>query len=687
MFLKLFRPYSHGPRFFADALVSFKSSHVWSVLHWISDFFSWSMDNAMHSHIKNYLAFACGLVLVAACKHTENQNSKVSALTNDQLAKQALDILGIDRPSYTGGAVCGGSCHTNAWHTADEVFVNNLASEMTPLKACFDMNANDAKAWVDCLKTPGGEWTNKLGFYRAGLHTAMFEDKFRAAYGDSYKSTLDILVAAKGMPPLSTLAGAVPRLSAESFNIVLDWFNKGTPGLAKAFPPKKTEQVCQEDLGSQDLKDYLKNIEFNNWEMLNSERGVAMFGCPTILPEEYVPYGSARECLTDFPLAEEGNDTKSWANSPSQDASGFPLQQKMRILKEFNWRTPNGEQQRSTYWMRSSADGRFIGNGLTSNTFGFTVNYKAYVYDLKNQATKYVTANYDPAFFPNNKGFSFMEFDSAAGDRAWFCNQRILDNAVNSIRFKDYPNECYLDTMGVYQHLAVNPTGGDHIVVRGDRYANDTGAIKQYQDPSVERFAVPGTAVPPPELEVHILKENNQSYTKPRPPQKIKHPYEGDFSISPNGGLVFSRFASTDAPTPGTAVQLGYKIRKMTLTESPNGKVASLKDIGTLCMEGGKVTASFNERFLALHHYKPDPFVAPTTEQRFLESRADVYVVDLKTGKKYQITNMKKGQYGLYAHFRSDNWMYFLVRDYEKGKDYVVASDVILRIGAETSEQ
>jgi hypothetical protein len=39
---------------------------------------------------------------------------------------------------------------------------------------------------------------------------------------------------------------------------------------------------------------------------------------------------------------------------------------------------------------------------------------------------------------------------------------------------------------------------------------------------------------------------------------------------------------------------------------------------------------------------------------------------------------MGAGQYALYPHFRSDGWIYFLVRDHDTTKEYVLASDAAL---------
>jgi hypothetical protein len=53
-------------------------------------------------------------------------------------------------------------------------------------------------------------------------------------------------------------------------------------------------------------------------------------------------------------------------------------------------------------------------------------------------------------------------------------------------------------------------------------------------------------------------------------------------------------------------------------------------------------------------------------------------VVDLLTHATTVVTRMNPGQYALYPHFRSDGWMYFLVRDSNTGVEHVVASDAAI---------
>ena len=52
-------------------------------------------------------------------------------------------------------------------------------------------------------------------------------------------------------------------------------------------------------------------------------------------------------------------------------------------------------------------------------------------------------------------------------------------------------------------------------------------------------------------------------------------------------------------------------------------------------------------------------------------------MVDLLTGATTRVTNMQPGQHALFPHFRSDGWIYFVVRTLD-GEEYYAASDAAL---------
>jgi hypothetical protein len=158
-------------------------------------------------------------------------------------------------------------------------------------------------------------------------------------------------------------------------------------------------------------------------------------------------------------------------------------------------------------------------------------------------------------------------------------------------------------------------------------------------------------------------------------------PFEGDFTASPSGMLTASRIAGGGT---ATLQQEGYRIRRMASPEG-FGINPELKEAATLCVEGGKASFSFDERFLAYHHYVDNDDAADMglsadepAYQALISQSANVEMVDLKTGKRYRLTTMKPHQYALYPHFRADGWLVFLVRDREARKETVMVSNAAL---------
>lgn len=82
-------------------------------------------------------------------------------------------------------------------------------------------------------------------------------------------------------------------------------------------------------------------------------------------------------------------------------------------------------------------------------------------------------------------------------------------------------------------------------------------------------------------------------------------------------------------------------------------------------MSGAKANISFDERFLVTHHYEEG-------------GTANIWLIDLLTEARYQVTNMPAGSKALFPHFRSDGWFYFLARVGED--EFVIASDFAVEL-------
>ena len=166
-----------------------------------------------------------------------------------------------------------------------------------------------------------------------------------------------------------------------------------------------------------------------------------------------------------------------------------------------------------------------------------------------------------------------------------------------------------------------------------------------------------------------------------RPQITIGTPFEGDTVISPSAKLVITRVAGPNDK------QLGFVLRKVNATMVGATYSITAPEIARYCVSGGKPGFSYDERWIAYHHYVTAAdavalgFTGPTDPafQPYLtQGAANIYLMDLRTGTPVRITNMAPGQYALFPHFRSDGWIYAAVRDRTTSHEYMVASDAAL---------
>jgi len=150
--------------------------------------------------------------------------------------------------------------------------------------------------------------------------------------------------------------------------------------------------------------------------------------------------------------------------------------------------------------------------------------------------------------------------------------------------------------------------------------------------------------------------------------------------LSPSTTLIVSRFGNSSG-------QLGYVLRQLDASPSGNSYTVSTPEIARYCVQGGKPAISFDERYMVFHHYVgPSDYADlgysspsdPGFADILAKGSSNIVVVDLLTGSRTRVTTMHAGQYALYPHFRSDGWIYFLVRDKNTNHEYAVASDAAL---------
>ena len=644
---------------------------------------------------------------VMSCRSRGGANRLSSNSDTDQ-AVEVLNILGAQSPHLPAGSTgtCAGACHIGAqWHAGNlnaehSVMIKEWAELTKTTNTCLTANAIAPAKKLSCFYNDPenaalGYNVKKIGFYRGAAHLEstkiIFMDPLlpSGVGGEQeYKKWFSDAAMPK-QPAEMPSTSAFPQLKEEDFSKLLAWSLAGAPNLNEAFGPVQIVDPVAPDTCVSDTSDELKQqierlrTEKKSWTEVNKQNPrIKMLGCAE-------GTSSPDRCFMDevndlkFPEVFTDSETKTWANrirsenfNNIQIDDSMPPTQRMRLLKKLPFR--------SAFWARSSADGRFMGDGLSNqaqitNPDGSTGPYlpdnsHGFIVDLALDDRPYigVSGPYDPGFFPDNNGFTWM-----VGGTGYFCNQRLLENP--NTKFIDFSTEttfCGSRDVGVYQHVG-RAIDDKYYIVRSDNYSNDDGGKSSYRaDPSVKPFAKETSAA-----QLYTMNEDGQKFSV-NPAVMLPTPFEGDFGISPSASFITSRIATRPVSPTDSSIQEGYRIRRF------DPATAATVPLATVCMRGGKASISYNERFIVTHHYvdKMDAkeFKLDENSDAFkdrINNSSNVYIYDLVTKRKFRITFMNAGQYALYPHFRSDGWLYFLVRDVNKPtSDYLVASDVALRL-------
>ncbi len=322
--------------------------------------------------------------------------------------------------------------------------------------------------------------------------------------------------------------------------------------------------------------------------------------------------------------------------------------QKVRKLRQLT--------QGSHYWVRSSADGRYVG-------FGF--NPGAKVVDLSKPETAppiTIAADYDPFFLPSNDGFAFA--GSQSDGRIHMCRQSLLADAaaLASPSVSLFEPKCTTLANDVYMSIGSSLDGTRYFMTIGD-HENDDGG-NQVVAP------LPAAFGPSSQTRFTPMVNDGAAY-RADPSIAVTMPSEGDVMLSPSTKMLVARYS-------GGAKQGGYRVHAVDAHDVAGALTVQAPLRAQICMKGGKANFSFDERFIVTHQYvdttEPDQAALPNHS-------SNIMIADLKTGAKARLTKMAAGQYALYPHFRADGWLYFLVRDTVTHTEYLAASDAALRMG------
>jgi hypothetical protein len=497
-------------------------------------------------------------------------------------------------------------------------------------------NTPDPKVIVDCLRLEPGRSDSpyvpsKVGIYAAAAHLGFFQGVFKAAYEDASNPDTWAIEYGKFKNRVSMPKGNHPRLAQSELDIVAEWFARGLPRLTTYIAPDTGPTSCTQSISSA-VQSHVDAMSTQGWAAVNRNANIRMFGCGNST--------NPRECLTSLPDAQ----SKSYG-------TGWSAMGTLRVLRELSFNT--------YYWMRSSADGRFVANGATGGD-------GAVISDLQSDKDMRVKAAYDPGFFPDNRGWMFQGTPIGGG----FCSTGLLVRNPDRIDFSE-PECSHVEGVSLYQHLGSALGGGDYFAINSQFTSdNPSGAVNR--DPSAA-FASTAT------MKFTAMVYDGTHYVG-KPSVTTNSPFEGDSVVSPSTTLVISRFGNENE-------HLGYVLRRVDATPSGSSYAVSTPEIARYCVKGAKPAISYDEKYFVIHHYVgPDDWQElgfssssdATFQQMLQKGTSNIYIVNLVTGAKARVTNMKPGQYAIYPHWRSDGWIYFLVRDKNTNKEYAVASDAAL---------
>lgn len=587
-------------------------------------------------------------------------------LSDGELARQALSVLGSSSADAKGSCR---DCHTlgrptlTRWSRLTAAFAADCLADTT-----LSSDA-DADAMLDCFEqhaeAPATLAAADFGIYAAATHLPWFTFLFEHSSGQSgdWRARHEAFVANVGMPRAGTL------LTQEQFDVVAEWFARGLPELF-ALVPEDNGEDCTPGLDPR-LAEHVAEMETGGWRARNEQVPLLMFGCDE--------GQTGADCLGDKPLA---RDVTGSAWEAAGDA-------RIRILYD-------NSARRSRFWSRTSPDGRFVASGLTERG---SSGFRGQFVDLANERLIEADFSYDPTFFPDNTGFLVQRdggFSSAApgggptsggvdrGDVAVICEQSVLAGAPDEISGDEAQCVALDSEIGLYQQLAKSLDGEDYWVVFGAYDSDNGGNAPVLGNPSAA-FASDSLTTLTPMI-------NLGSSFEAGAPTRVPTPLQGDPMLSPSGRLLVTRVKGREYTTRidgrdvVTAEQSGYALHLVSTERDGSDWSASVSDVGRICKTGGKAVVSYDERWLVFHHYVTGDDAAELgfesaddpDFQRYLELGAsNLYLVDLRDGSLQLLTQMAPGEYALFPHFRSDGWIYFVVRTLD-GNEWFAASDTAL---------
>ena len=567
----------------------------------------------------------------------------------------------------SGCATAG--CHQSQQGKLPNRMIRKFARQTQEVQSCLKEVTDPKDAWDYCLRM-GDEFNHHIGIYKAAVKDESMKKIFEAAQ----KVETFVEFGDQMMPP-----GNEQNVfgDAATFEKLVTWMAKQPPqfdGLNRVRPPEPLEGgVCVEKI-SPELTAHVQYMQAANaptW--VNRYKSAAppmkFYGCPgNGFPADPLT------CLSSAPLK---NDWRNAANGVNFN---------IRTLREINPYT--------SFWTRSSPDGRFVGNGGYSPPGGARdrtiarrraagdISASSSIEDLQvSKRVIGVTESYDPAFSPDNNSFVYVDK---------VCPLKPLRAYPSTLTGVDMNKPPCFSAEGVatYQSVGQRVGAGDEFwMVNPSNYSSDDGG--SYVDENGSSGDEDAMQFGNASLETRLFKKDATGKFVPTLKTQ-KTPGESQHIISPSAMVVSGRFGPRDSAGGGlnldgaAPVIGGYNVRFIEKMFADGDAYNADTDAtrSQICIRGNKASMSYDDRFLITHHYtdeKDDPALAKKT--------SDLIIYDFLKQRSIKITSMPAGWFALYPHFRGDGWIYFLVRHrlYNAGtgtdesKDYIMATDAALQ--------
>jgi len=407
-----------------------------------------------------------------------------------------------------------------------------------------------------------------------------------------------------------------------------------TPDLPVApdVPPGACGHVAPE------VRAHVAAMQTAGWGSINRGRSLMMYGCA----------GAARpqDCLARHAPADIGDI------GPGRSAvAGATL----RLLYS--------AETSSSYWTRGSPDGRFVARGAT-------------VHDLARGAEMPVVGGtVDPAFFPDNSGFIYQP-------NGQMCPLSMLTTgSPTSVLVSGAGSPCTGSAVGLYQHLGASLDGADYWATSAGAAAWDDGG----HAPTFTETPRNGPWTATAAATLTLMANTGTGFTSVGQ-RSVRTPLQGDAVISPSSRMLLTRFVDE------AGAYRGYILNRLDASHTGAAITATATEVARYCVQGSKPAFSYDERYAVYHHYIGGGASADADARELgftgaddfgfapyrAQGAANVYLLDLLTGRVTRLTTMSPAQYALYPFFRNDGWIYFTVRTLGTQREHVVATDAAL---------